>query len=510
MATTVLEQTRAGHEEAEHLERLIVKDFRNELKGHKERLHQSHRVRNMLDIMQEQAKKLADIYQDEDDSRKDDIASLKVDQGDFKVFYDRVRDLKDYYRNRPIEVTEAENDELASREEPRVEFSGEEGQGRFLDLHEHYHTFINSKFGHSKEEAPKEYQDYVTSVTDFSQISRQHRMSRPYREYLQGLLGYLEQFYERTSPLGSLTKVYSKLEGEFDTAFEEGQVPGWEDRGGGKLPGDQGNAMDLQAFDTVDELESLGADALKDALTKLGLKCGGTLRQRAERLILTKTTPVEKLDRKLFAKGVVPAAARDSEQASKQKAAAREAALLECKTRLLLQDKDLLGKVVTDTVGNIEKKQARTYEELQAEQMEAEEEAAASDSDEEDDFIYNPLKLPLGWDGKPIPYWLYKLHGLNQEFQCEICGGATYWGRRAFERHFREYRHQASMRVLGIPNTKNFYEITKVADAQKLWKNIQDREKPGHKIEVDEEYEDAEGNVYNRKTYEDLRRQGLI
>ena len=39
---------------------------------------------------------------------------------------------------------------------------------------------------------------------------------------------------------------------------------------------------------------------------------------------------------------------------------------------------------------------------------------------------------------------------------------------------------------------------------------LQDREKPGHKVEVDEEYEDAEGNVYNRKTYEDLRRQGLI
>jgi SF3a60/Prp9 C-terminal len=36
------------------------------------------------------------------------------------------------------------------------------------------------------------------------------------------------------------------------------------------------------------------------------------------------------------------------------------------------------------------------------------------DSEEEDDFIYNPLKLPMGWDGKPIPYWLYKLHGLNQ------------------------------------------------------------------------------------------------
>ena len=55
------------------------------------------------------------------------------------------------------------------------------------------------------------------------------------------------------------------------------------------------------------QMQCAGADALKDALAKLGLKCGGTLRQRAERLILTKTTPMEKLDRKLFAKGVVPA-----------------------------------------------------------------------------------------------------------------------------------------------------------------------------------------------------------
>ena len=23
----------------------------------------------------------------------------------------------------------------------------------------------------------------------------------------------------------------------------------------------------------------------------------------------------------------------------------------------------------------------------------------------ESETIYNPLKLPLGWDGKPIPYW---------------------------------------------------------------------------------------------------------
>ena len=76
------------------------------------------------------------------------------------------------------------------------------------------------------------------------------------------------------------------------------------------------------------------------------------------------------------------------------------------------------------------------------------------DSDSEDDYVYNPLKLPLGWDGKPIPYWLYKLHGLNLEFRCEICGNASYWGRRAFERHFREWRHEGGMKALGITNSK--------------------------------------------------------
>lgn len=47
-------------------------------------------------------------------------------------------------------------------------------------------------------------------------------------------------------------------------------------------------------------------------------------------------------------------------------------------------------------------------------------------------------------------------------------------------------------------------------DALALWQNIQEREKGGFVREVEEEFEDADGNVYNRKTYEDLKRQGLI
>ncbi len=37
---------------------------------------------------------------------------------------------------------------------------------------------------------------------------------------------------------------------------------------------------------------------------------------------------------------------------------------------------------------------------------------------------------------QPIPYWLYKLHGLNISYTCEICGNYTYRGPKAFQRHF--------------------------------------------------------------------------
>ena len=64
-------------------------------------------------------------------------------------------------------------------------------------------------------------------------------------------------------------------------------------------------------------------------------------------------------------------------------------------------------------------------------------ESDEEDLDDTEKPIYNPKKVPLDWTGKPIPYWLYKLHGLNVEYKCEICGNFSYWGPRAFERHFQ-------------------------------------------------------------------------
>ena len=61
-------------------------------------------------------------------------------------------------------------------------------------------------------------------------------------------------------------------------------------------------ALDLAPFASVDALEALGLDRLKAALLAAGLKCGGTLEQRATRLWATKGKPHAEWDKHLLAK----------------------------------------------------------------------------------------------------------------------------------------------------------------------------------------------------------------
>ena len=60
--------------------------------------------------------------------------------------------------------------------------------------------------------------------------------------------------------------------------------------------------LDLQQFGSAKELEGLGLDRLKQELLKHGLKCGGTLADRAARLFLLKLNPVGQIEAKHFAK----------------------------------------------------------------------------------------------------------------------------------------------------------------------------------------------------------------
>lgn len=170
----------------------------------------------------------------------------------------------------------------------------------------------------------------------------------------------------------------------------------------------------------------------------------------------------------------------------------------------------------SDTRDNVERKAAMTErereQELEALYQDGDDAEPEEENDEdENEKIYNPLKLPLDWSGKPIPFWLYKLHGLGVEFDCEICGNFTYMGRRAFDKHFNEARHVYGLKCLGITNSALFREITKIEEAQKLWGKIQGNKKnEKNQMENIVQMEDGEGNVMPEKVFRDLQKQGLI
>uniref|UniRef100_A0A6N2K9Y1 Matrin-type domain-containing protein n=1 Tax=Salix viminalis TaxID=40686 RepID=A0A6N2K9Y1_SALVM len=442
MSSTLLEVTRASHEEVERLERLIVKDLQNEPANNKDRLFQSHRVRNMIDNIISTTEKLVEIYEDKDNARRDEIAALggQTAMGtkslikscdnywllcNFRCIFFVCVKIREYHRRHPAAraVDVNEDYEAMLKEEPVIEFTGEEAFGKYLDMHELYNQYNNLKF-----EKPIEYSTYLDIFSQPHIVPCKLKFTRQYKEYMENLLEYLVYFFQRTEPLQDLDRIFSKVTTEFEEQWENDAIQGWErtSQENGHSSADH-TVIDLDFYSTVDELKEVAPEKLKEALAALGLKSGGTVQQHAERLFLTK------------------------------------------------------------------------------------EETQADSESDDDEQIYNPLKLPMGWDGKPIPYWLYKLHGLGQELKCEICGNHSYWGRRAFERYFKEWRHQHGMRCLGIPNTKNFNEITSIKEAQELWKRIQERQGVNKwRPDLEEEYEDKEGNIYNKKTYTDLQRQGLI
>ena len=60
--------------------------------------------------------------------------------------------------------------------------------------------------------------------------------------------------------------------------------------------------IDLKEIKSIEDLENLGSEHLKHGLMKLGLKCGGNLRERAQRLFDIKLDPTNLLNPKYLAK----------------------------------------------------------------------------------------------------------------------------------------------------------------------------------------------------------------
>lgn len=400
---------------------------------------------------------LRELYEDKDGERKVEVAALSG-PNEFSEFYSRLKQIKEFYKRHPNEISvplQVELDELTKtctnnsgdtdNNSLLVEFSDEEGFGRYLDLHECYNMYLNLR--------NVEKSDYITYLMTFDHAFDipKERKNMEYKRYLETLNTYLNGFVARVRPLLDLDAEMEQVFADFEQQWQTGQFPGW--------PKEQESAMthsgahlDLSAFSSPEELASLGLDRLKSALMALGIKCGGTLEERAHRLFSTKGK--QDIDPSLMAKKT------SGRQNSRDAARNHEIAALEAQ---LYRYAELVSEHRTSTKENVQRKQART----DGEREDSDAEASESDLEEDDadDVPYNPKNLPLGWDGKPIPYWLYKLHGLNINYNCEICGNYTYKGPKAFQRHFAEWRHAHGMRCLGIPNTAHFANVTQIEDA---------------------------------------------
>lgn len=300
--------------------------------------------------------------------------------------------------------------------------------GRFLDLYISHTQYVNLKG--ARRLAYIQYLSMLISGKVSEEIDHKERESPAYLDYVNNLHTYLLDFLRRTHPLetGRIMRVLKSVEKEFNHQWEEGKVDGWQRK----------NVTNGKNGVTT------GASNGESS----GIWCNACQKSYAKQTVydahLTSKKHVKAVQR-LAAEGgdssSGPTANDTNGQPSKSEASAstssksHRAALLTRLTETLLITPPV-PVLLSDSKQNVERKSALTAREREQEleeAAEAEEKPAdvePQEGEEDDDGkIYNPLKLPLGWDGKPIPYWLYKLHGLGVEYKCEICSDYVYMGR---------------------------------------------------------------------------------
>lgn len=467
----------------------------------RERLNRDHQIAGFLDRIQDQSSRLLDIYNDAEGARSKEIQSISTGEP-LEEFYKQLGEIKSFhqkYPNEPVENLERAYKKRSPGEGETTTseidnmFTGEEAFGKFLDLTTIHEQYLN--LPGIKRLTYLQYLDAFDSFTPpLCSIKRLDKMTDQYFTYVGQLAGYLESFMRRTRPLENLEKLFKSFDGDFDKAWNDNEVPGWK----------------------------LAAPAPSSGPSSDGVWCPDCEKEFKNENVykahLTGKKHIKAAEARAAREGEAGADANGSGNRGTSTLRLKERAIAERENRVKRLAAAMSGER-SDTRVNVERKQGMTERERQmeldalfAESSSAAPQAGDSDSEsDEDEKIYNPLKLPLAWDGKPIPFWLYKLHGLGVEFKCEICGNYVYMGRRAFDKHFNEARHIYGLKCLGITNTTLFREITDIADAEKLWDKIQRDKKKGKTDEGSVvQMEDGEGNVMPEKVYYDLQKQGLL
>lgn len=338
-------------------------------------------------------------------------------------------------------------------------FTPSENYGRYFDLVQFHDTFKELS-----NDMDVTYMEYLALFDKFP-YENVNTSSLSYKNYLHSLLSYLISFYNKVYPLENITDELAKISVSLQTR-DDGQV------------NEKGEVYCVAC-------------------------------------------------NKLFAKQSVYQGHLNGKKHRKNAAGDADSITTSSSTKLdelhITEVARLLSDVRQATVNNTERKAALTERERIIEELETKGEESEftsiessgvdSDGDFSDDGKYSTSNLPLGADGQPIPYWLYKLQGLNHLHNCEICGNISYKGRALFTKHFGGTKHQYGLKCLGISEEyiPLFKSITSISEATEFWKQLKRErrlEESHHENAV--QVEDDQGNVMSEKDYLDLKRQGLL
>ena len=525
MSNTILEQIRHKYEEIEQYEKAISKSLTYRDNNPNESIVSETIIKRCQDKIQQNSRDIIDLFEDKSENFKQEklIMTGNTDYMNSKLcllkptninnsnnyysnllmkkrkadiwvnFYDKIKEIKILNKSGNDINHSTTGDKifnnLLSEINLKTLFTNEENFGKCLDLHELYHEYINipNIFNNDNNDKNKvmfnmenivklNYLNYIKNIDNFKNIPIKVKKSEEYIKYIKHLAQYLKSFFVKIYPLIN----FNEIQDIIDSKFEDDQEH-------------IDKSIELNEEEEIKKNElfcnicnkSFAKDTLMDAHMKS--------KKHLKKVNLSKNNDTNNINKN-----------------SQEKNKIEEDILHDIKyyEYQIIRYKDILQNIIDNTISQIHKKQTMTKEELESDRLN--EINIKKIEKEEKKKIFNPKNIPMDWDGKPLPYWLYKVHGLGVEHKCEICGGASYWGRRAFEHHFQEWRHAYGMKCLRLPNTLQFKNITRIEDALKLHhKLIEDKNKTEFNPDVEEQYEDENGNVYNKKMMMDLKKQGL-
>ena len=312
----------------------------------------------------------------------------------FSEFYKFYAENKDFHKRNPNEPIE--NLEKAYKKrvpgqgdanESDIDqlFTGEESYGRTLDLVAHHEQYLNLPGVRGGRRLT--YIQYLDNVDRFP-LKRDDKLRDEYWLYVRDLSEYLQEFMKKTRPLEDLDSLYSKWDQEFAQKWEAIKVSGWEP---------EANAEDEKPSTPAangDDGSMYCADCDKAFNNENVYKSHFTSKKHRRNVEARKSGA--------STNGVNGAATANIRRLKERAVAEREYRVQRLFSAMQTERSDTKTNVER-RMGMTDKERQQEREAMLAELAEAPGQGQDEGSDkEDDDKIYNPLKLPLAWDGKPM------------------------------------------------------------------------------------------------------------